>query len=89
MAKRREEQAVRAKQLELCRADMSFSKTNIARENGLAFVLGQGRRTILLFCLEARRVASFCLDFFVTFFIKQESSNINLNNTCNLLTSQK
>jgi hypothetical protein len=28
MAKRREAQAVRAKQLELCRADMSFPKTN-------------------------------------------------------------
>ncbi|MDD3686400.1 MAG: hypothetical protein PHE56_06500, partial [Bacteroidales bacterium] len=28
-AKRRAAQAVRAKQLELCRADMSFSKTNI------------------------------------------------------------
>jgi len=39
-------------------------------QRGMAFVLGQGRRTILLFRLEVRWAASFCLDFFVTFFVK-------------------
>jgi hypothetical protein len=76
MAKRREEQAERAKQIELCRADISFLKQIIQMAKGVGICF-RPRSTYNSFVLiEAGRVALFCLDFFETFFIKQESLNV-------------